>query len=122
MANRSKMQVYKEDKASNLLITFEFRNGSSLIIVSQRVEGITPEMYDWYQQDMPNHLPKYQKMITMKELERQANGALVLHQRIITPTFSFSSNRSLILSFFDEKRTDGSMLFVGGSKGSEALV
>ena len=58
----------------------------------------------------------------MKQLQSDTNGAVVLHQRIITPTFSFSSNRSLILSFFDEKRSDGSMLFVGGSVGNEDLI
>ncbi len=71
---------------------------------------------------MPNHLPKYQKMITIKEMEREADGTPVMHQRIITPTFSFSSNRSLILSFYEEKRTDGSVLFVGGSVGNEYFV
>ena len=91
-------------------------------MISQRVEGVTPEMFDWYQRDMPNHLPKYQKMITIKLLENEADGTPVMHQRIFTPTFSFSSNRSLILSFYDEKRPDGSMLFVGGSVGNETFV
>ena len=59
MANRSKMPVYKEDKTTNLLITFEYRNGSSLVMISQRVQGVTPEMFDWNQLDKPNHLPKY---------------------------------------------------------------
>ena len=71
--------MYKEDKATNLLTTFEYRNGSSLVMISQRVEGVTPEMFDWYQRDMPNHLPKYQKMITIKLLENEADGTPVMH-------------------------------------------
>ena len=59
LANRSKMQVYKVDKATNMLTTFEFRSGSSLVMISQRVSGVTPEMFEWYQNDMPRHLPNY---------------------------------------------------------------
>ncbi len=64
------MHVHKEDKTKEQLTTLEYRNGSSLIIISMRVDGVTPEMFDWYQRDMPAHLLKYNKMIQMKLLER----------------------------------------------------
>jgi hypothetical protein len=41
--------------------------------------ALAPEMFDWYQRDMPNHLPKYQKMITIKLLENEADGTPVMH-------------------------------------------
>ena len=113
------MPVHREDKAKELLITLEFKNGHPLIIITSRVDGITPEMFDWYQRDVFTHCTKIDKNVLMKLLETESDGTPISHQRIITP--AIVSNRSIINAQYDERRTDGSLLFLTSSIGNEEL-
>jgi hypothetical protein len=120
MARRAEMPVYKEDKSKDLLISLEFKNGHPLIIITMRADDITPEMFDWYQRDICTHATKIDKNNIMKLMETEADGTPIIHQRIITPVMV--SNRSIIEAFYEERRPDGSLLFIAGSVGNEEYL
>jgi hypothetical protein len=111
------MPVHREDKSKDLLINLEFKNGHPLIVVTMRVDGTTPEMFDWYQRDLFVHCTKIDKNVLMKLLHTEADGTPISHQRIITP--AIVSNRSIINAQYDERRPDGSLLFMTSSIGND---
>ena len=113
------MPVHREDKAKELLINLEFKNGHPLIVITMRVDGIIPEMFDWYQRDLYTHCTKIDKNVLMKILETETDGTPISHQRIITP--AIVSNRSIINAHYDERRPDGSLQFITSSIGNEEL-
>ena len=113
------MPVHREDKSKDLLINLEFKNGHPLVLISMRADGITPEMIDWYQRDIYTHCTKVDKAVIMKVLESESDGTPICHQRIITP--AIVSNRSIINAIYEERRSDGSVLFMTSSTGNEEL-
>jgi len=79
LARRSEMPVHREDKAKDLLINLEFKNGHPLIIITMRADGVTPEMFDWYHRDVFTHCTKIDKNVLMKVLETEADGTVISH-------------------------------------------
>ena len=112
------MPVHQKDDAKERLITIEFKDGKPLVIVTAKYEGVTPQMWGWYQDGLVENVTKIDKANEMKLLEDNGDTRVV-HQRIITPTLV--SNRSHIMTMWSEPNFDGKSLYLATSVGNEEL-
>ena len=108
MARRAQMEVKARDDAKEKLVTIEFGNGKPLVIVTMRVDGLTPEMYEEYQRTLPDHVTKIDKANQMQWVEKHDTHN-ILYQRIITPPLV--DNRSLLMGSWIDHLEDGSRQF-----------
>lgn len=99
MANRggASFKILKEDANTEQRIDLYFEGGHApVVIITRKIDGITPEMWNWYQVNMVENISKKDKNLQMKKLKDGADGSQIVYQRILTP--AVVSNRSMILT------------------------
>jgi len=124
-ARRSEMPIYARDDASEKLITLEVeeKNGdqqSPLIIITQRIDGVTPDMWNWYEENEDKNSSAINKANQVKYLENHQDDQYIMLQRIITPPLV--RNRSIITTGWRDFHPEDTSLYIKTSIGNRTLV
>ena len=87
------------------------------MVHSQRFDGITPEMYEWYSQNVAELCTKVNDLQKMVVLEQKGNHQLV-HMQVKIPA-PFVENRSMVQDMWSEYNPEGKSIYYSTTEGNE---
>ena len=113
----------KEFTSSDLGFNYVSRqtehNGLTLTVSKASIPGLTLDQHRTYRADIINQVPKLDSKITMVQIP-DVDGQTAIIQHIKMPMIF--TNRSIVLIYYLIEHEDGSIEFIGSSKGTDGVA